>query len=164
MSKAIYVEYNDDLTIRPKTKADEKRIRQALKSFKGKEVAVLVQEDSTIRFLDLAMPNDPILSSALYGGLGAIVGSLPGAIIASPVAMWLGWTAGGALGARAGAPDNRKSRATWGGGLGGSLGGPVGAALGGALGSRKTDKNRSGLYKELKNDQDVRQLKNKLLK
>ncbi len=149
-----FIQDGETPTVRAKTKADEKRMRQALTKLKGKQVGVLVEGNEaqpTIRFLDLAMAKDPVLSSALYGGLGAVVGSIPGALMASPVMMWLGWTAGGAAGARAGATQDRKSRGTWGGGIGGALGGPVGAALGGALGSRKADKK-------------TKMLKNKLLK
>jgi len=137
--------------IQPKTKADEKRLRTKLKSLKG-DAVVLIEGDEANQTVRFAMSkSDPVLSSAVYGGLGSVAGAIPGVLLASPVAIWLGWTAGGALGARAGATTDRKDRSTWGGGIGGALGGPIGAALGGALGARK--KNPS-----------TKALKNKLLK
>jgi len=154
-SKTINVTVTKDKKGNPNvhaaSKADEKRIAKQLKALKGKEVVALVENDHELRFLDLSMKNDPVLASAVYGGLGSLVGMVPGVLLMSPVGIWLGWTAGGALGARAGAPANRKFKSAWGGGIGGAIGGPVGAALGGALGARKKEIN-------------TKQLKNKLLR
>jgi hypothetical protein len=134
------------------SKADEKRMRAKLKSLEGDDVVVLVEGDETKKTAKfMAVKSDPVLASAVYGGLGSVAGAIPGVLLASPVAVWLGWATGGALGARAGAASVRKDKATWGGGIGGALGGPLGAALGGALGARK--KNPS-----------TKALKNKLLK
>lgn len=118
------------------SKRDEKKIKEALK--KNPKIAY-IENDRELRFLK--MDTDPVLSSAVYGGLGSLVGAVPGVLLASPFGIWLGMAAGGAYGARAGAPADRKKRGAWGGGIGGAIAGPIGAALGGAIGARKRDKN-----------------------
>lgn len=100
--------------------------------------------------------------AALGAGLGSLAGKSIGALI-SPYMSFAGSVMGGAYGAYAGSPGDRKRRGSTGGAIGGILG-PLPAALGAYIATGKRDRNPAE-YQALSQTtaQEIRELERDLI-